>query len=73
MNNHGSSAGATLNLLEPQASSIEHQRLQHQQRQASYNNFGEFANEYFDSIASATWGSRRGLMKISMESINKCP
>lgn len=54
MNNHGCSTGATLNgnpadkippnlcyPLEAQAS-IEHQRLQHQQRQTNYNHFGKF-------------------------------
>lgn len=54
MNSHGGSSGAILNgnpadkippnlcyPLESQAT-IEHQRLQHQQRQTNYNNFGEF-------------------------------
>lgn len=60
MNNHGGSVGATLNgnpadkippnlcyPLEPQIATIEHQRLQHQQRQTNYNNFGEFCVEGF--------------------------
>lgn len=67
MNNHGGSAGATLNgnpadkippnlcyPLEPQAT-IEHQRLQHQQRQTNYNNFGEFAGNYFIISLFTAW------------------
>lgn len=55
MNSHGGSSGATLNgnpadkippnlcyPLDSQVATIEHQRLQHQQRQTNYNNFGEF-------------------------------
>lgn len=55
MNSHGGSSGAILNgnpadkippnlcyPLDSQVASIEHQRLQQQQRQTNYNNFGEF-------------------------------